>query len=333
MNARPLRWGILGTGRMAEAMAQEIAALADEGMELVAVASRTAAGAAAFGERHALQRRYDSVEALCADPAVDVVYVATPHGHHHVAMLVAIAAGKAVLCEKAFTLNAPQAEAVFAAAGHARCFVMEALWTRFLPAIVALRELLAAGTLGDIRLITGGGAYLPQVGPDHYLLNRDLGGGVLLDAGVYLVSLAQLILGEPRRIEAAGLVGGSGVDEQDALLLQWRTGAAALLYVSLHARRAPDLEILGTRGRVRLDAPVFRPARLTLWNEGGEAETREYPIRGSGYGYQLLAVRDALRRGATQCDAMSWTDTLAVMRCLDAVRGQLGVTYPGERNA
>ncbi|MFO1409771.1 MAG: Gfo/Idh/MocA family oxidoreductase [Steroidobacteraceae bacterium] len=324
--------GIVGTGRMAEAMAQEIASLADEGMELVAVAW-TAAGASAFGERHALQRRHDSVETLCADPAVDAVYVATPHNRHHDDMLAAIAAGKAVLCEKAFTLDAPQAEAVFAAARRAGCFVMEALWTRFLPAIVALRELLAAGTLGEVRLITGGGAYLPQVGPDHYLLRRELGGGVLLDAGVYLVSLAQMILGEPRRIEAAGLVGGSGVDEQDALLLQYPTGATALLYVSLHARRSPDLEILGTRGRVRLEAPVFRLARLALWDEAGVATTRDYPIRGSGYGYQLLAVRDALRSGATQCEAMGWADTLAVMRCLDAVRRQLGVAFPGELNA
>ena len=333
MNERPLRWGILGTGRMAETMAQEIASLSDAGMQLHAVASRTAAGATAFGDRHAVQRRYDSVEALCADPAVDAVYVATPHSRHHDHMLAAIAAGKAVLCEKSFTLDAPQAEAVFAAARRAGCFVMEALWTRFLPAIVGLRELLVAGTLGEVRLITGGGAYLPQVGPDHYLLRRELGGGVLLDAGVYLVSLAQMILGEPRRIEAAGLVGGSGVDEQDALLLQYPTGATALLYVSLHARRSPDLEILGTRGRVRLEAPVFRPARLTLWDEAGVATTRDYPIRGSGYGYQLLAVRDALRSGATQCEAMGWADTLAVMRSLDAVRRQVGVTWPGEPNA
>jgi predicted dehydrogenase len=267
---------------------------------------------------------------LCEDPAIDAVYVATPHSHHHEAMLAVLSAGKAVLCEKPFALNAKQAHEVLDAARRGNLFAMEAMWTRFLPAIVALRELIASGQLGELRLIFGGGAYLPPVDAEHYLLNPHLGGGVLLDAGVYLISLAAMLLGEPERIEVAGHIGRSGVDDEDALLLQFRNGGTALLYVSLHSRRSPDMEILGTRGRVRIEAPIFRPSRLTIWDETGVEKMADYPLRGSGYGYQVLAVQEALRAGRTQSEIMSWADTLAVMRSLDAVRAQLGLVYPGE---
>jgi predicted dehydrogenase len=315
---------------MAQAMAQEMTSMAAEGVELVAVASRSADKTADFARRFALPRSYNDCDALCADPAVDAVYVATPHSHHQEAMVAALSAGKAVLCEKPFTLNTAQSQAVLDAARRANRFVMEAMWTRFLPAMAALRELAASGKLGELRLIIGGGAYLPQLDAEHYLLNPNLGGGVLLDAGVYLISLVTMLLGEPERIEVAGLIGRSGVDEQDALLLQYRDGSAALLYVSLHARRSPDMEILGTRGRVRIEAPVFKPSTLTIWDEAGVGKMAEYPLRGNGYGYQLLAVQEALRAGKTQSEVMSWADTLAVMRSLDAVREQLGLVFPGE---
>jgi predicted dehydrogenase len=330
MSGEAVRWGIVGTGRMAQTMAQEMRTLRAEGIALAGVASGSAERAAEFARSFELPQRDPNLAALCANPGIDAIYIATPHSHHCEAMLTALSAGKAVLCEKPFTLNAAQAQRVFDAARRAHRFVMEAMWTRFLPAIAAVRELVAAGEIGELRLMVGGGAYRPQPQPEHYLLDPNQGGGVLLDAGVYLVSLAAMLLGEPERIEVAGHVGRSGVDEQDALLLQYSSGAAALLYVSLHSRRSPDLEILGTRGRIRIEAPVFKPSRLTLWNEAGTEQVLEYPLRGSGYGYQLLAAQSSIRAGKLQNEVMSWVDTLVVMRSLDAVRAQLGLVYPGE---
>jgi predicted dehydrogenase len=245
-------------------------------------------------------------------------------------MLACLQGGKAVLCEKPFTLNAHEAERVIAAARSRRVFVMEALWTRFLPAVVALREMIVAGAIGRVQMLIGGGAFVPDFGPEHYLLDKRLGGGVLLDAGVYLVSMASMILGAPSRILASGSLGRHGIDEQDAIVLEHPDGSSALLYVSLRARRSPDLEILGDGGRIRVAAPVFRPAKLTIWEKDGSESTRDFPIAGSGYGYQLLAVSDAVRAGRHESTVMPLAESLSIMQSLDAVRRQIGLVYPGE---
>lgn len=325
-----VRWGIVGTGRMAAVMAAEITALAPAGHRLAAVASRRPETGRAFAQRHAVPHCCDSVAALAARPDVDAVYIATPHSRHAADMLACIEHGKAVLCEKPFTLDAALAAQVIAAARARGVFVMEAMWTRFLPAIVALRRMVADGAIGAPRLVIGGGAFIPEPPPGHYLLERALGGGVLLDAGVYLVSLASMLLGPPATVQASGSIGPTGVDVQDAILLGHAGGADALLYVSLGARRPPDLEILGSHGRIRVAAPVFRPEQLTLWTPGGGESVTAYPVDGSGYGQQLEAVGRALAAGERECAAMPLDETLSIMRTLDTVRARLGMTYPHE---
>jgi len=328
--AAPVRFGILGSGRMAATIAAELAALQPAGAELVAVGSRTPAAAAAFAARFRVPRAHGSYADLARDDGVDVVYIATPPALHRENALACIAHGRAVLCEKPFALNAAEALAMVHAARERRVFLMEAMWTRFLPALGALRALLAAGTLGPVRLVTGGGGFVPQFDPAAPLFNRALGGGVLLDAGVYLVSLASLLLGAPLAVRAGGTLGPSGVDEQVAMLLSYPDEAQALLYVSLKTRRSPDLEILGERARVRLEAPVFRPTRLTLAAGDGAPEVREYPVAGSGYGPQLLEVMAAVRGGRLESALMPLAETVAILRTLDAVRAALGLRYPGE---
>jgi predicted dehydrogenase len=322
-----VRWGIVGTGRMASMMAGELAGLGCHGTELGAVASRQLDTARNFALRHSIPAACDSIDELAARADIDVVYIATPHVRHCDDMLACLEGGKSVLCEKPFTLNAPEAERVVAAARARGLFAMEAMWTRFLPCMVALRAHLADGTLGSVRMLVGGGAFVPAPEAGHYLFDRHLGGGVLLDAGVYLVSMASMILGTPRRILACGALGRTGVDEQDAMLLEHADGACAALYVSMRARRAPDFEILADGGRIRIEPPVFRPTRLTLWDASGEQRSEEYAIDGSGYGYQVLEVSKAIREGRRESAIMPLDETLSIMRTLDSIREQVGMRY------
>lgn len=248
MAPAPVRWGICGTGRMAATIAQELRGLGAAGAELVAVGSRTRSCSEAFAQRFGIPRAYASYADLARDPQLDVVYIATPPSLHAENALACLTARKAVLCEKPFALNAPEAMRMVRTAREQRVFLMEAMWTRFLPALGAVRSIIAAGTLGPLRLVTGGGGFVPHFDPQAPLFNPALGGGVLLDAGVYLVSLASMLLGAPLEVLAQGEIGASGVDEQEAILLRCARGAQALLYVSLKARRSPDFEILGEAG-------------------------------------------------------------------------------------
>lgn len=325
-----LRWGILGTGRMAGIMAAQLGDMRAEGMEVAAVGSRDVRTAQAFAARHAVPRFWGSCDELAADRDVDVVYVATPHSLHADNMLACVRAGKSVLCEKPFTLNAPQARSVIEAARQGGVFLMEAMWTRYLPAVAAVRSLIESGAIGRVQLIVGGGAFVPNADEGGYLLDKALGGGALLDAGVYLVSMASMILGQPTRIQASGVLGATGVDENDAILLEHSGGALALLYISLRSRRAPDLEILGDAGRIAVAAPIFKPAEITLTSRDGAITTTRYPVVGSGYGYQIRAVVAALNGGRRECPIMPLDETLSILTTMDTIRGQIGLRYAGE---
>lgn len=315
---------------MASVMARELQDMRCEGVELVAVGSRNAHNALAFAQRYGIRKSWGSYAKLATDPEIDAVYVATPHSMHHANSLACLRGAKAVLCEKPFTINAREAAELIDEARARKLFLMEAMWTRFLPAVVALRDLLGSGVIGRVKLIVGGGAFIPNPATEHYLLDKALGGGALLDAGVYLVSIASMILGTPCRIQAMGLIGELGVDEQDAIVLQQRDGSTALLYVSLLARRAPDLEILGETGRITVAAPIFKPAKLTVCKADGVATTVEYPIAGSGYGYQIREITAALREGRCESAIMPLDETLSIMQTLDAVRAQIGLRYEAD---
>jgi predicted dehydrogenase len=319
---RTVRWGIVGTGRMARTMADEIERLGPKGHAVAAVASRRIGHAREFVGSRTACTPYDSVRELAADPAVDAVYIATPPSEHVAAMLDCIAANKAVLCEKPFTLDGAEAERVAAAAQHRGVFVMEAMWTRFLPAVERLRTMLASGELGAVRLVTGGGAFVPAYDPANYLFDPRLGGGALLDAGVYLVSMASMILGTPARVLATGAVGRTGIDEQDVVVLD-HGDASATLYISMRARRAPDFEILAEHGRIRVEPPMYRPTTLTIWDASPSQRTENHPIDGTGYGPQLEAVARALRDGSRECEAMPLAETVRIMQTMDEVREQV----------
>ncbi len=322
----PIRWGILGTGRMAALMAQELLGLESQGARLAGVASRDAGRASRFAARFGVAKAHASYTELANDRAVDMVYIATPPSEHHAQIKLCLEGGKSVLCEKPFTTNAEQAREVIQLARARGLFLMEAMWTRFLPAVAALRRLMSERAIGRPQLLIGGGAFIPAPEPDHYLFSSRLGGGALLDAGVYLVSFASMLLGAAHRVHASGDIGGHGVDEHDCFILEHDGGARALLYVSLRARRPPDLELLGDAGRILIAAPVFRPTTLTVRRASGDDEIVEFPLPGSGYGYQLIAAMNAVSEGRTETIEMPLDETLSIMTTMDEIRRQFAAT-------
>lgn len=326
--ADTLRWGIVGTGRMAHAFAVDLALLPDA--RVTAVASRSLDGARRFGAEIGAGHCFDSCAALAASAAVDIVYIATPHALHCGQALECIEAGKPVLCEKPFALSAAQAQRMVDAARRRDVFLMEALWTRFIPAVVHLRERLAADAIGPVQLLLAGGAFIPEPDPGFYLFRRELGGGVLLDAGVYLLNLASMILGAPASVQAAGTVTAAGIDDHEGILLGHGDGSLALLHVSLRARAAPDMTLLGARGRIHVAAPIFSPRRLAITVTGTAEELLDFPFEGSGYRFQAAEAARCIRAGQSESPIMPHAETLQIMKTMDTVRAQLGVTYPGE---
>jgi predicted dehydrogenase len=301
-----------------------------EEAELLAVASRSQAGADEFGDRWRVPRRYASYGALGGDPDVDVVYIATPHSLHHENMLLCLNAGKHVLCEKAFTLNARQAAQCIALARQKRLFLMEAMWMRFFPAMAQVRRWLQAGVIGDVRLLQADFCFHLPFDPGHRLYDPALGGGALLDLGIYPLSLATMVLGFPQRVLGHAHLGRTGVDELDTMLLIYDQGATASLACSMRVYRPREAVIAGTAGTIRVHDIFFRPQRLTLQRLGQEPETVDVPYRGNGYVHEVEEVQRCLAAGKTESDLMPLDETLGLMRLMDALRRQWSVTYPGE---
>ena len=322
------RWGILGTGNIASQFARGLAELDDA--KLVAVGSRTAESAEAFGERFSVPRRHDSYVALASDPDVDAIYVATPHPLHHDNTIMCLEAGKAVLCEKPFAINAGQAQAMVATARARGVFLMEAMWTRFLPHIVRLRELLAANTIGEVRMLQVDFGFRTSFNPQGRLFDPALGGGALLDVGIYPVSLASMILGAPERVTGMAQLGETGVDEQSAMIFGYAGGQLALLSQAIRTNSPHEALLLGTSGKIRMHSSWWKATTITLSVDGRPDELIDLPGVGNGYNYEAAEVGRCLHAGRTESDVMPLDETLAIMRTLDEVRAQWGLRYPGE---
>lgn len=329
---RKIRWGILSTGAIARQFAQGLTSVPDA--ELVAVGSRTQAAADRFGDAFRVPRRHASYRAVAEDPDVDVVYIGTPHNLHCENTLMCLEAGKPVLCEKPFAINATQAERMVALARSKRLFLMEALWTRYLPAMIELRRLLAAGTIGPIRMIEADFGFRPEYDPLGRLYNPDLGGGALLDIGIYPISLTAMLLGLPARMTAMAELGRTGVDERSAVVLAYPGGELAVLTFSLTTDMPSEILVLGTEGWIRVHGPIYRPEKLTVSLKAAAGARTErvlpLPVTGNGYNYEAAEVMRRLREGALESPGMTLDESLAIMRLMDAIRAQWGLRYPGE---
>ena len=321
-----IRWGILGTGNIAQQFAKGLAELPDA--QLVGVGSRSLETAQAFATDFGATRAHGSYDALAQDPEVEVVYIATPHTLHAENGLLCLGAGKAVLCEKPFALNAAQAQRVIDTARANGLFLMEAMWTRFFPLFRTLRELVQEGRIGEPRLLHADFGFASPVTQSR-LFDPKLGGGALLDVGVYPVSLASYLLGTPTEVSSYAHLGTTGVDEQNALVLNHQSGALALLSSTIRAATPQEAVLMGTEGNIRICTPWWQPEKLVLTRSDDE-ETFSSPLPHNGYAYEAAEVMRCLREGRLESPVMPLDETLSIMQTLDTCRAQWGLTYPGD---
>jgi predicted dehydrogenase len=322
------RWGILGTGGIAKAFARDLSFFNNHIVQ--AVGSRSSEKATDFALEFPGCTPYGSYEELVADPMIDAVYVATPHPQHVTNTLLALNAGKPVLCEKPFAVNAVEAKAMVASARANNVALLEAMWTRFLPHIAQVRELLASGVIGEIVNVEADhGQYLI----DHEnprLTEPSLAGGALLDLGIYPVSFAHMVLGAPARITATGVLTEKGVDSQTSTIFDYENGAQAVLTTTLITGTPCRATIAGTLGRIEIDRTFYNPANMRLVMQDGT--TTEYPntYKGHGLREQAAELERMVRNGEIESPLLTHKMSIEILQSLDEIRNQIGLRYPFE---
>jgi dihydrodiol dehydrogenase / D-xylose 1-dehydrogenase (NADP) len=322
------RWGILGPGSIARSFATGLKSIPDA--ELYEVGSRSQEKADKFGDEYGATKRYGSYEALVSDPNVDAIYVATPHSFHYEHGLLSLNAGKATLIEKPFTINEREASELVQRSRELNIFLMEAMWTRFTPVITKLRELAKSGAIGEPRMLSADFGFRAGVNPEGRLFNPALGGGALLDVGVYTISLASMLFGSPTAITGLATLGETGVDEQSAMIMAYEKGELAVLSTAIRTSTVHEAILYGTEGRMRVDSPWWIPKRLTVNRDGAEVEVLDLGYEGNGYNYQAVEVANCVRAGKIESDIMPLNETLTIMNSTDTLRAQWGVKYPQE---
>ncbi len=327
--AGTIRWGILGTGWIAH---QQTHDLVENGFTVTAVGSRSQASADAFAAEFGIPTAHASYEALVADPEVDVIYVSTPHSRHAADALLALKAGKHVLVEKAFTLNAPQAHEVVDLGARNGLLVLEAMWTRFLPHMIRIREIIAAGTLGEVRTVFADHNQDLPKDPAHRINNPELGGGALLDLGIYPVSFAFDLLGDPTSVHAiSSPVASTGVDRQTAITFGYAEGQQAVLHCALDTAGPNTAAILGTRGWIEIDRVWYTPTSFTVYDSAGAVIERfEQPVKERGMQFQAAEAERLIAAGLTSSEILPAAQSARIMETMDEVRRQIGLRYPGE---
>lgn len=322
----PLRWGILGTGWVARMFCDDLAA---NGIAIVAVGSRNLSTATDFAAIYDVPRVHGRYAELVADPAVDIVYVASPHPFHVKHAELAIRAGKHALVEKPFTMNAVEAQYLVDLAARHGVVVMEAMWTRYVPHIARIDEIIAAGTIGEVRTLIADHSQKLPADPAHRLNDPHLGGGALLDLGIYPVWYADHLFGAPDRVLASAARTATGVDRQDAIILEYADGQQALLQCALDTPGPNTAAILGTAGRIAIHTVWHDTAAFTVYDdEDREIEYFDAPINGRGMHYQALAAAQVIAGEETQY--LSGARSVQVMGTMDAIRREIGLSYPGE---
>ncbi len=323
-----LGWGFVATGGIARTVAEDLRLVGAD--RLVAASSRDADRAREFADSYGdgSATGYGSVEELVADPRVDVVYVATPHAQHLAPAITALQAGKAVLCEKAMTLTPADTAELVAVARDNGAFLMEAVWMRFNPLVTRLRSLVADGAIGQVRLVTAAFGFVSEYDAASRMWDPALGGGSLLDLGIYPVNFVQMLLGSPDSLAASGALSPDGVDAEASMLLRYPGGTSALVASSLLAPLAVTASVAGSAGRIDVDEQFHTPTSMTLRREGADPETFRVELEGNGYVPQLRHVEECVRAGATESTVMPLDDSVAVAGILQQALDALGVHYP-----
>jgi predicted dehydrogenase len=325
-----VRWGVAGPGPIAGQVLGDLAHVPDA--VLTAVGSRSAARAQAFAAAHAasaghgkVPAAHGSYRALLGDPDVDVVYVATPHPHHRALALAALAAGKAILVEKSFTVTPAATREIVAAARTAGRFAMEAMWTRFCPAVARLRELVADGAIGEVCAVTADLGVRRPLDPATLSFDPAQGDGLLFHLGVYPVSFAQMLLGAPESVVAHGVVLASGADVEESVLLRYPGGRSAQLFASLRSPAPGEARVLGTAGWIGVPPRFHYASRIVLHRAGHDPQVIDAPLTGAGYAHELAEVTARVAAGDTESEIMPLADTVAVQDVMGEIAAQLGM--------
>ena len=327
--ASTTRWGILATGKIAHSFATDLALVPDA--ELVAVGSRRLDAARAFADRYG-GRAHGSYEALVADPDVDVVYVATPHSMHLAHTRLAFEAGKHVLCEKPVALNLAEAEEMVRLAAEHDRFLMEAMWTACHPVVRAVAEGVRAGRFGTPRQAYAELGFRVDQGPEHRLLDPALGGGALLDMGIYPLTFCHLMLGEAESLTASAVLSQTGIDLDVAMTGRYAGGALGLMAASMTSWSSRAAAVATDEGRLDVPAEFHHPTYAVWTPAGGEPERIEggSPIIGQGYGNEIAEVGRCLAEGLRESPWVPHAQTLTLLGQMDDVRRQIGVRYAAD---
>ena len=325
---QPVRWGILGAGKIAKTFTKDILAT---GHQVSSVGSRDLAKAQAFASEFGLPAAHGSYDELVNDPDVDIVYVATPHPMHAENAMLALRAGKHVLVEKPFTLNAPEAKAVVDLAREQGLLVLEAMWTRWLPHMVRIREIIASGVLGEVRSIIVDHTQKLSADPSNRINAPELGGGALLDLGVYPISFAWDVFGAPEQVIAMSSPAETGVDQATAVLLTYSGGRTAITFSAANTRGPNRAAIIGTEARIEID-PVwyFVTGFSVIAADGTVLEHFDQPHQTRGMEHQADEAERLIRASLTESDVLPAAETIAIMGTMDKVRRHIGLRYPGE---
>jgi len=322
---KKIKWGVIGLGKIARTFAQDLQRV--ENAVIYAVASRSEENAKAFAGEFDAVKSHGSYEALAADPETDIVYIATPHVFHFENTMMCLKHGKHVLCEKPLGMNAEEVKTMIAEARKRKLFLMEGIWTRFIPATQLLLELIQKGTIGDIISVNADFGFRGNQDPKARLFNKKLGGGSLLDIGIYPVYLSLLLLGAPSDIKAMARMSETGVDSFCGMLLDFSGGEKAILESTFETHTPTEARIFGTKGMLKLHASFHHSRRVSLYRDGEHKETLEVNYRGNGYVHEIEEVHDCLAAGRTQSPEHSLQTSLHLISALDRVRGEIGMEY------
>lgn len=322
-------WGILAPGNIAEKFAESVSSMNDTVIK--AIGSRTREKAEVFAEKWSVERAYGSYRELVNDPDVHAVYISSPHRFHSGHILLALEAGKHVLCEKPITVNASELKSLIKVAGEKKLFLMEAMWSRFIPTYQKLKkEWLADGRLGRIKRIEADFSFSAQYDPHSRLFDPELAGGALLDVGIYPLTLAYWIMGrKPDRMSSLCGKAETGVDSSGTVLLQWDTGETAVLNMGVDVRGPRSAVILGTEGMIEMPMPFYGGEKIIFRNEKGEDIFEKKHIK-NGFDYQIKEVIRCVREGLIQSPDHPWSGNIEVMEIMDEIRAGWEIKYPFE---
>ena len=330
MERKIIKWGILGTGRIAGVLATALKVV--ENSELWAVSSRTETKALEFAAQYHIPKAYGSYETLLADPEIDIIYIATPHNLHLEYALLAMNHGKHVLCEKPLAVNEKEVRQMVEKANEKQLFLMEALWSRFLPRIIKVKELVDSGEIGDIQLLTASFCFKSSHSPEQRHFNINLCGGTVLDTGIYNIFLSYLLLGIPENIVSMSSLNNQGADVSSSYTFKYPNEALAVMHSSFLFKSPILAEIHGTSGSIVLEDRWFNLGNVKVKYSDGKEAVFDFDTKSNGYEYEAKEAVNCILAGKTQSELWSWNDSIQLAHIMDVVRKQSGIHYPKHDN-